>query len=159
MSLLKRRLVFVGIVSVALTGALFASESSYAAKAKPKTPAVTYKNLTSKDFNTSFSAMKALKPLAAKGTGSVAVILPDTVSSTRWTAFDAPYLAKALKDAGLVTDRRAGRWIHYSLNPGTLAELQNFIGTVQEDAARLGAARCCDEKKTSLGQLYGISLF
>ena len=101
MSLLKRRLVFVGIVSVALTGALFASESSYAAKAKPKTPAVTYKNLTSKDFNTSFSAMKALKPLAAKGTGSVAVILPDTVSSTRWTAFDAPYLAKALKDAGL----------------------------------------------------------
>jgi D-xylose transport system substrate-binding protein len=101
MSLFKRRLVFVGIVSVALTGALFASESSYAAKAKPKPPAVTYKNLTSKDFNTSFSAMKALKPLAAKGSGSVAVILPDTVSSTRWTDFDAPYLSKALADAGL----------------------------------------------------------
>lgn len=66
---------------------------------------------------------------------------------------------KTLKDAGLVTDRRAGRWIHYSLNPGTLAELQNFVGTVQEDAARLDAARCCEEKKTSLGQLYGISLF
>jgi len=66
---------------------------------------------------------------------------------------------KALKDAGLVTDRRAGRWIHYSLNPRTLAELQNFVGTVQEDAARLDAARCCEEKKTSLGQLHGISLF
>jgi len=66
---------------------------------------------------------------------------------------------KALKDAGLVTDRRAGRWIHYSLNPGTLAELQNFVGTVQEDAARVEAARCCEEKKTSLGQLYGFSLF
>src|ERR1035437_8537569 len=26
---------------------------------------------------------------------------------------------KTLKDAGLVTDRRAGRWIHYSLNPRT----------------------------------------
>jgi len=66
---------------------------------------------------------------------------------------------KALKDAGLVTDRRAGRWIHYSLNPGTLAELQNFVGTVHDDAARLDAARCCEEKKTSLGQLHGISLF
>ena len=66
---------------------------------------------------------------------------------------------KVLKDAGLVTDRRAGRWIHYSLNPGTLAELQNFVGTVQEDAARLDAARCCEEKKTPLGQLHGFSLF
>src|ERR1035437_2731208 len=66
---------------------------------------------------------------------------------------------KALKDAGLVTDRRAGRWIHYSLNPETLAELRNFVGTVQDDAARLDSARCCEEKKTSLGQLHGISLF
>jgi ArsR family transcriptional regulator len=66
---------------------------------------------------------------------------------------------KTLKDAGLVTDRRAGRWIHYSLIPGALAELQNFVGTVQEDAARLDATRCCAEKNTSLGQLYGFSLF
>jgi ArsR family transcriptional regulator len=66
---------------------------------------------------------------------------------------------KTLKDAGLVTDRRDGRWIHYSLNPETLAELQNFIGTVQEDAARVEATRCCEEKKASLGQLYGFSLF
>ena len=99
MSLLKSRLAFVGIVSVVLTGSLFASESSFAAKAKA--PAVTYKNLTSKDFNTSFSAMKALKPLIAKGKGKVAVVLPDTVSSTRWTAFDAPYLKKALMAAGM----------------------------------------------------------
>jgi ArsR family transcriptional regulator len=66
---------------------------------------------------------------------------------------------KVLKDAGLVTDRRAGRWIHYSLNPETLVELQKFVGTVQEDAARLNVSRCCEEKKASLGQLYGISLF
>jgi D-xylose transport system substrate-binding protein len=98
MSLLRSRLAFVGIVSVAITGVLFASESSFAAKA---TPAVTYKNLSSKDFNTSFSAMKALVPLAKKGKGKVAVILPDTVSSTRWTEFDAPYLNKALSAAGL----------------------------------------------------------
>ena len=66
---------------------------------------------------------------------------------------------KTLKDAGLVTDRRAGRWIHYSLNPATLAELQSFAGTVREDAARVDAARCCEEKKPALGQLYGFSLF
>jgi len=100
MSLLKSRLAFVGIVSVVLTGSLFASETSFA-KSKAKKPSVTYKNLTSKDFNTSFSAMKALKPLASKGKGAVAVILPDTVSSTRWTEFDAPYLKKALAAAGL----------------------------------------------------------
>jgi len=96
LSLLKRRLALVGLASVAITGSLFASESSGASK-----PPVTYKNLSSADFNTSYSAMKALKPLAAKGTGSVAVILPDTTSSTRWTEFDAPILKTALMDAGL----------------------------------------------------------
>jgi D-xylose transport system substrate-binding protein len=45
--------------------------------------------------------MTKLKPLAAKGKGNVAVILPDTVSSARYTEFDAPYLTKALEMAGL----------------------------------------------------------
>ena len=45
--------------------------------------------------------MAQLKPLASKGKGSVAVILPDTVSSARYTEFDAPYLSKALSTAGL----------------------------------------------------------
>ncbi|HEX9033487.1 MAG TPA: substrate-binding domain-containing protein [Streptosporangiaceae bacterium] len=45
--------------------------------------------------------MSQLKPLAAAGKGNVAVILPDTVSSTRYTEFDAPYLTKALTAAGL----------------------------------------------------------
>jgi ArsR family transcriptional regulator len=45
---------------------------------------------------------------------------------------------KALKDAGLVTDRRAGRWVHYSLNPDVLQEIKSFVGSVRE-----GAARCC----------------
>jgi ArsR family transcriptional regulator len=67
---------------------------------------------------------------------------------------------KTLKDAGLVTDRRAGRWIHYSLNPGTLEEVQEFLGTVGEKAAQLDAARCCEkDKKQPPGQLYGFSIF
>jgi len=45
--------------------------------------------------------MAKLKPLAAAGKGKVAVILPDTVSSSRYTEFDAPYLTKALEAAGL----------------------------------------------------------
>jgi D-xylose transport system substrate-binding protein len=52
-----------------------------------------------------FSAMSTLKPLAAKGKGNVAVILPDTVSSARYTEFDAPYLTQALTDAGLSTSQ------------------------------------------------------
>jgi D-xylose transport system substrate-binding protein len=45
--------------------------------------------------------MATLKPLTAKGKGKVGVILPDTVSSARYTEFDAPYLTKALQTAGL----------------------------------------------------------
>ena len=45
--------------------------------------------------------MASLKPLASLGKGNVAVILPDTVSSARYTEFDAPYLSQALATAGL----------------------------------------------------------
>jgi ArsR family transcriptional regulator len=45
---------------------------------------------------------------------------------------------KALREAGLVTDRRAGRWVYYALRPDTLSEITRFIGSVRE-----GAARCC----------------
>jgi D-xylose transport system substrate-binding protein len=80
---------------MALVGAFFASASG-AASAK-----VTYKNLSYKDFSLSYSAMRALVPLASKGSGSVAFILPDTTSSARYTEFDAPMLTVALEDAGL----------------------------------------------------------
>ena len=52
-------------------------------------------------FTNNFSAMTALKSLAKSGHGKVAVILPDTVSSARYTQFDAPYLTKAFQKAGL----------------------------------------------------------
>jgi D-xylose transport system substrate-binding protein len=45
--------------------------------------------------------MAGLKSLTAAGKGKVGVILPDTVSSARYTEFDAPYLTKALTTAGL----------------------------------------------------------
>jgi D-xylose transport system substrate-binding protein len=49
--------------------------------------------------------MAKLKPLVAKGKGKVGVILPDTVSSARYTEFDAPYLKKALQAAGLTASQ------------------------------------------------------
>jgi D-xylose transport system substrate-binding protein len=52
-----------------------------------------------------FSAMATLKPLAAEGKGNVAVLLPDTVSSARYTEFDAPYLTQALTAAGLTSSQ------------------------------------------------------
>ncbi|HET8601238.1 MAG TPA: substrate-binding domain-containing protein [Segeticoccus sp.] len=45
--------------------------------------------------------MAKLKSVAAKGSGKIEVILPDTVTSARYTEFDAPYLEKAFKTAGL----------------------------------------------------------
>jgi D-xylose transport system substrate-binding protein len=47
--------------------------------------------------------MSNLKSVASKGKGSVAVILPDTTSSTRYVEFDAPYLKQAFTTAGLST--------------------------------------------------------
>ena len=57
--------------------------------------------LSLSEINNSFTAMTKLKPLAAKGKGNVAVILPDTVSSTRYVEFDAPYLKESFAKAGL----------------------------------------------------------
>jgi D-xylose transport system substrate-binding protein len=49
--------------------------------------------------------MAALKSVAAKGSGKIEVILPDTVTSARYTEFDAPYLQKAFQMAGLSSDQ------------------------------------------------------
>ena len=57
--------------------------------------------LSLSQIDNSFSAMATLKPLAAKGKGNVTVILPDTVSSTRYVEFDAPYLKESFQKAGL----------------------------------------------------------
>src|ERR1700753_984081 len=62
-------------------------------------------SISTSSFTRDFSAMATLKPLASKGKGSVGVILPDTVSSARYTECDAPYLTKALTTAGLTSSQ------------------------------------------------------
>jgi ArsR family transcriptional regulator len=52
---------------------------------------------------------------------------------------------KVLKDAGLVTSRREGRWMHYDLVPGALDEIQSLVGEMKpsERQLRVRAANSC----------------
>jgi D-xylose transport system substrate-binding protein len=63
------------------------------------------KTVSDATFNPTFSTMKYLKSVVAKGKGSIAVILPDTVSSARWVDYDAPAFKKAFLAAGLKTNQ------------------------------------------------------
>ena len=85
--------------SAALVAAACGSSSSTTTSSKPTSSAVP--QISASSFNLTFSAMTDIKSLAAKGKGKVAVILPDTVSSTRYVEFDAPYLKKSFQLAGL----------------------------------------------------------
>jgi ArsR family transcriptional regulator, arsenate/arsenite/antimonite-responsive transcriptional repressor len=52
---------------------------------------------------------------------------------------------KTLKDAGLVTDRREGRWMHYALDAEALAELDAFMGSLRHrTGGRAWKPVCCE---------------
>jgi len=52
---------------------------------------------------------------------------------------------KTLKDAGLVQDRREGRWVYYSLVPGALDGLDEAVAEISPSAAvRASRMRCCE---------------
>jgi DNA-binding transcriptional ArsR family regulator len=42
-----------------------------------------------------------------------------------------------LRDAGLVADRRAGRWAFYSLRPEAVATITELLGTLHDRARTL----------------------
>src|SRR3954463_3301903 len=44
---------------------------------------------------------------------------------------------KVLKDSGIVTDRKEGRWVHYSLNAEVFAEVQELLGDMKPSRRRL----------------------
>lgn len=51
---------------------------------------------------------------------------------------------KVLKEAGLVTDRREGRWMYYTLNPETLGEVAELIdGLASAPSAAERKTGCC----------------
>lgn len=52
---------------------------------------------------------------------------------------------KTLKDAGVVTDRREGRWIYYALDRDVLDEIGAFAQAVKPGKHAGSCARaCCD---------------
>jgi ArsR family transcriptional regulator, arsenate/arsenite/antimonite-responsive transcriptional repressor len=51
---------------------------------------------------------------------------------------------KILKDAGILKDRREGRWVYYSLNPEVIEELEHFVSSLKACCRRAkGVSRCC----------------
>ena len=49
---------------------------------------------------------------------------------------------KVLKDAGLLLDRREGRWMYYSINPDAIEELEEVVDRLKR-SAKSPASRCC----------------
>jgi ArsR family transcriptional regulator, arsenate/arsenite/antimonite-responsive transcriptional repressor len=50
---------------------------------------------------------------------------------------------KTLKDVGLVTDRRDGRWAYYALNAEAFGQIEAFVGGLPSTRLVVLAARCC----------------
>jgi D-xylose transport system substrate-binding protein len=105
------------------------SAASTAASMAPSTAASAAASsgagISISDFDASFSAMSKLASVYAAGSGSVAVILPDTTTSARYTAYDLPYLKQAFDAAGYQTSE-------YSI--------QNAAGTTTTELALANAA-------------------
>jgi ArsR family transcriptional regulator, arsenate/arsenite/antimonite-responsive transcriptional repressor len=49
---------------------------------------------------------------------------------------------KVLREAGLITDRRSGRWVYYSLVPDALADAQEYVESLRQGATS-AAGGCC----------------
>jgi D-xylose transport system substrate-binding protein len=77
------------------------ASSSSAAASSSSTGSSASASISYTGLTNDFSAMKALSSVASGGSGNITVILPDTVSSTRYVEFDAPYLKDAFAAAGL----------------------------------------------------------
>jgi D-xylose transport system substrate-binding protein len=68
-------------------------------------PATVPSDLSISSFTQDFSYMPKLKDLVGAGKGMVGVILPDTTSSVRYVAYDAPYLKQAFDAAGYTSSQ------------------------------------------------------
>ncbi len=94
-----RYVLAAGALAV-IAGACGTSASSSTTTAAATNTTAATPSIATSSLNSTFAAMSSLKSLVGQGKGKVAVILPDTQSSARYAAFDAPYLTKAFTDAG-----------------------------------------------------------
>jgi D-xylose transport system substrate-binding protein len=162
-----RKVAWVAVAaSAALAAAACSSSPSGGGSGGGGHSSVAVPQISASDFNNSFSAMTQLKPLASAGKGNVAVILPDTVSSARYTEFDAPYLTKALTAAGLsssqFTVQNAGGQAATELSDATTAitkgasvlimdPLDSTVGAQIEKYAAAHGAAVIDYDRLTLG--------
>lgn len=49
---------------------------------------------------------------------------------------------RVLKDAGIVRDRKDGRWVHYELDPDVFEEIEGLVTAMKPRALRRGET-CC----------------
>jgi D-xylose transport system substrate-binding protein len=104
MAVWKRALVPACVAAALIAGCGSSSSSSSkstSASASSSSGGAATPAVSAESFTNDFASMHALKALGAGGKGKVAVILPDTTSSTRYVEFDAPDLHKALVAAGV----------------------------------------------------------
>ena len=50
---------------------------------------------------------------------------------------------KVLKDAGLLLDRREGRWMYYSINPDAIEALEELVDSLKRFTNAAASGRCC----------------
>jgi ArsR family transcriptional regulator len=50
---------------------------------------------------------------------------------------------RVLKEAGLIVDRREGRWIYYSLNQDAIHELEDLVAWLKESGHKGGGSQPC----------------
>ena len=93
------------LVPLLMVGGLFAAACGSSSSSSTTTTAAGGSSggatVSVTTFTKDFTTMANLKSVTTAGKGKVAVVLPDTVSSARYTEFDAPYLTKAFSAAGL----------------------------------------------------------
>lgn len=53
------------------------------------------------------------------------------------------YHLRVLKDAGLVTDRREGRWSYYTLERDAFVEVEGLLASLRPRASRSLKVGCC----------------
>lgn len=53
------------------------------------------------------------------------------------------YHLKVLKEAGIVSDRREGRWAYYTLQRDAFVEAEKLLAALRPASGRRLVARCC----------------
>ena len=51
---------------------------------------------------------------------------------------------KTLKEAGVLNDRKEGRWVYYSLNPDTLDAIVELVRDLKSAKVRGSSSTCCE---------------